>query len=79
MGSPSPRSVATMTGGETTGMTGRVSVPIPAAGAGEIILEIRGGSEAFTAYTLGDEELAKNARAVVVEQTGPRTVLVTGY
>jgi hypothetical protein len=63
---------------DTTGMTGRVSVPIPADGAGEIILEIRGGSEAFTAYTQGGEALTKNARAVVVEQTGPRTVFVSG-
>jgi hypothetical protein len=64
---------------ETTGKTGRVSIPIRADGPGEIILRIRGGSEAFTAYTQGDEILDKNARAVVVEQTGPRTVLVTGY
>ena len=66
---------------DTTGMVGRVSVPIPRDGPGEIILSIRGGSEAFTAYTQGDETLNKNSRAVVVEQTGPRTVLVTaaGY
>lgn len=62
---------------DTTGMVGRVSVPIPTDGAGEVILSIRGGSEAFTAYTQGGEALEKNARAVVVEQTGPRTVLVT--
>jgi len=66
---------------DLTGMVGRVSVPIPTDGPGEIILRIRGGSEAFTAYTEGDESMGKNARAVVVEQTGPRTVLVTaaGY
>ncbi len=66
---------------ELTGMVGRVSVPIPPEGAGEIILKVRGGSEAFTAYTQGNETLTKNAHAVVVEQTGPRTVLVTasGY
>ena len=58
-------------------MIGRVSVPIPAEGAGEVILNIRGGSEAFTAYTQGAEVLEKNDRVVVVEQTGPRTVLVT--
>jgi len=68
-----------MTGGDATGMTGRVSIPIPSDGSGEIIVDIRGGSEAFTAYTQGGEALAKNARAVVVEQTGPRTVLVTGF
>ena len=59
------------------GMTGRISVPVPVDGPGEIILRVRGGSEAFTAYTLGGEALAKNARAAVVEQTGARTVLVT--
>jgi hypothetical protein len=62
---------------QMAGMIGRVSVPIQANGPGEIMIEIRGGSEAFTAYTLGGESLAKNARAAVVEQTGARTVLVT--
>jgi hypothetical protein len=62
---------------DLTGMVGRVSVPIPTNGAGEVILSVRGGSEAFTAYTQGDEPLTKNSRAVVVEQTGPHTVLVT--
>ena len=66
---------------DLTGMVGRVSIPIPTEGSGEVILSVRGGSEAFTAYTQGNEALTKNARAVVVEQTGPRTVLVTaaGY
>lgn len=59
------------------GMTGRISVPVPSDGPGEIIIAVRGGTEAFTAYTFGGEELAKNARAAVVEQTGARTVLVT--
>jgi len=70
-----------MTDEDVTGMVGRISVPIPTDGAGEVILSIRGGSEAFTAYTQGDEALDRNSRAVVVEQTGPRTVLVTavGY
>lgn len=62
-----------------TGMTGRISIPVPKDGSGEIILSVRGGSEAFTAYTLGGEVLPKNARAVVVEQTGARTLLVTGF
>lgn len=64
---------------DPTGLVGRVSVPIPPDGPGEIIVSIRGGSEAFTAYTQGNETLDKNARAVVVEQTGPRTVLVTSW
>ena len=53
---------------ELSGMVGRVSVPIPTDGAGEVILSVRGGSEAFTAYTQGDEALSKNARAVVISQ-----------
>lgn len=66
---------------DLTGMVGRVSIPIPTEGSGEVILSVRGGSEAFTAYTQGNEALNKNARAVVIEQTGPRTILVTaaGY
>ena len=60
------------------GKQGRISVPIPAAGAGQIVISLNGGSEAFTAYCLGGEELALNAPAVVVDQTGPRTVFVTG-
>jgi hypothetical protein len=59
------------------GMIGRISVPVPVGGAGEIIISVRGGSEAFTAYTAGDETLSRNARAAVVEKTGARTVLVT--
>lgn len=68
-----------MTDEDPTGLVGRVSVPIPSDGPGEIIVTIRGGSEAFTAYTRGNESLEKNARAVVVERTGPRTVLVTSW
>ena len=59
------------------GMTGRISVPVPVGGVGEIIISVRGGSQAFTAYTAGGEALPKNARAAVVEKMGARTVLVT--
>jgi hypothetical protein len=59
------------------GKQGRISVAIPAAGAGQIIIFLNGGSEAFTAYCLGGEEIAMNTPAVVVDQSGPRTVFVT--
>lgn len=59
------------------GMMGRISIPVGPDLPGEIILAVRGGSEAFTAYCNGGEELKKNTHAVVVEQTGPRTVMVT--
>jgi hypothetical protein len=60
-----------------TGLTGRITVPVGAKLPGEIMIFIRGGCEAYTAYGSGGEELEKNTHAVVVEQTGSRTVLVT--
>jgi hypothetical protein len=55
-----------------------VSVPISQGVPGEVIIQIRGGSEAFTAYTESEEPLAVNSRVVVVEQLSSRTLLVTG-
>jgi hypothetical protein len=60
------------------GRMGRVSVPISQGVPGEVIIQIRGGSEAFTAYTESEEPLAVNSRVVVVEQLSSRTLLVTG-
>ena len=62
---------------ETVGRVGRVSVPISQGVAGEVIIQIRGGSEAYTAYTQTEEPLAVNTRIVVVEQLSSRTLLVT--
>ncbi len=59
------------------GRMGRVSVTIAPGFPGEVIVPIRGGSEAFTAYTQSEGSLAVNTRVVVVEQLSPRTVLVT--
>jgi hypothetical protein len=63
---------------EAVGKMGRVSVPISKGLPGEVIIQIRGGSEAYTAYTSGEEPLAVNTRVVVVEQLSARTLLVTG-
>jgi hypothetical protein len=57
------------------GSVGRVTVPIEPGRAGEVILPVRGGSEAFAAHA--DEVIAKNARVVVVESLSPRSVIVT--
>jgi hypothetical protein len=57
------------------GTVGFVSVPIPAAGAGEVMLPVRGGTECFAAFA--DEPIAKHARIVVVEGRSPRSVTVT--
>jgi hypothetical protein len=57
------------------GTVGYVSVPIPASGAGEVMLSIRGGTEAFAAFA--DEPIGKHARIVVVETRSSRSVTVT--
>jgi hypothetical protein len=57
------------------GEVGYVSVPIPAGKPGEVILAVRGGSEAFAAWA--DEPIAKAARVVVVDERSARSVTVT--
>ena len=44
------------------------------AGPGEVVVKIRGGSEAFLAWS--DEPLAKGVAVVVIESHGARTVAV---
>jgi membrane protein implicated in regulation of membrane protease activity len=57
------------------GKTGRVTVSIPRNGPGEVLLPVRGGSEAFAA--LSDEPIPRHSRVVVVEVLSARSVLVT--
>jgi hypothetical protein len=45
-----------------------------AAGPGEVVLKIRGGSETYLAWS--QEPLAKGAAVVVIESHGARTVAV---
>jgi membrane protein implicated in regulation of membrane protease activity len=60
---------------EMIGKVGRVTLAITPDHAGEVVLAIRGGTEAFAA--LSDEQVAKNTRVVVVECLSGRTVSVT--
>jgi membrane-bound ClpP family serine protease len=61
---------------ELIGQIGYVTVPIPAdGGPGEVMVTIRGGTEAFAAWS--DEPIAKHARVVVVENRSARSVTVT--
>jgi membrane protein implicated in regulation of membrane protease activity len=60
---------------ELVGTIGRVTLSIPSNRAGEVVLPVRGGTEAFSA--LCDEPVAKNTRVVVVECLSGRTVMVT--
>ncbi len=65
-------------GGVNTGLTGQVgyvTIPIPADGPGEVMLSVRGGTEAFAAWS--DQPIAKYARVVVVEDRSARSVTVT--
>jgi len=57
------------------GLVGQLTVSIPAGGPGEVVLPIRGGSEAFAAWA--DEPLAKYTVVVVVDERSPRSVTVT--
>jgi hypothetical protein len=58
------------------GLIGYVSVPIPDdGGPGEVMLSVRGGTEAFAAYA--DEPIKKHVRVAVVEVRSARSVTVT--
>ena len=59
------------------GTVGRVTVPIDSDAPGEVILPVRGGSEAFAAWS--DEPIAKHQKVVVVECLSNRSVTVTPY
>ncbi|MFC6599832.1 hypothetical protein [Kitasatospora paranensis] len=56
------------------GAVGKVTVPIPADGPGEVLVALRGGSEAFAAWCAGP--VAVNTRVVVVDTFSARSVLV---
>ncbi len=59
------------------GVTGRVTVPIPANGPGEVLLPVRGGTEAFAAWA--DEPINKNTQVLVIDCMSARSVIVTPY
>jgi hypothetical protein len=57
------------------GKLGRVTVSIPRNGPGEVLLPVRGGSEAYAAWS--DEPIPRHSRVLVVETISARSVLVT--
>jgi hypothetical protein len=60
------------------GKVGRVIARIPGTErAGEIVVPIRGGTEAFLAYA--DEEIRSGASVLVIASRGGRSVDVTWY
>jgi hypothetical protein len=59
------------------GKVGRVTGTIGPGQIGEVMVPIRGGSEAFHAYASDAEEtMTTGSRIVVVEYYPPRTVVV---
>jgi len=60
------------------GRVGRVTGTIGPRRLGEVMVPIRGGSEAFHAYSTDPEETIRlGTRVVVVEYFPPRTVVVS--
>jgi hypothetical protein len=60
------------------GKVGRVTGTIGPGRLGEVMVPVRGGSEAFHAYSADDDEtIAVGKRVVVVEYFPPRTIVVT--
>ena len=59
------------------GVVGRVTVSIPPAGPGEVLLPVRGGTEAFAAWS--DEPIPRHRRVVVVDALSARSVLVMPF
>ncbi|MEZ0094377.1 hypothetical protein [Streptacidiphilus sp. EB129] len=56
------------------GMIGQVTVSIPSGGLGEVLLPLRGGTEAFAAWA--DQPIARRTRVLVVECPSARSVIV---
>ncbi|MCM2412769.1 MULTISPECIES: hypothetical protein [unclassified Streptomyces] len=56
------------------GATGRVTVPIPPDGPGEVLVAVRGGSESYTAWS--SSPIGRDVRVVVVDSVSARTVVV---
>jgi len=63
---------------EMIGLVGRVTGVISPGHLGEVMIAVRGGSEAFHAYSADPElTIGKGTRVVVVEYFPPRTVVVS--
>jgi hypothetical protein len=61
---------------DLVGLIGQLTVSVPEdGGPGEVVLPIRGGTEAFTAYA--DEPIPKHTVVVVVDKRSTRSVTVT--
>ena len=63
---------------EVIGKIGRLTGQMDPGRMGEVMIPIRGGSEAFYAYAADPEEsIPRGTRVVVIEHEPPRTVVVS--
>jgi hypothetical protein len=67
-------------GGDVVGKVARVTGSIAPGRIGEVMIAVRGGSEAFHAYSADPAQtIARGTRVLVVEYFPPRTVVVSPY
>ena len=65
---------------EVIGKVARVTGTIEPGEMGEVMVPVRGGSEAYYAYASDPSEtIPKGTRVVVIEHDPPRTVVVSPY
>jgi len=63
---------------QVVGKMGRVTATISPGHLGEVMISVRGGTEAFNAYGhTPDDHIVRGTRVVVVEYLPPRTVVVS--
>jgi hypothetical protein len=68
---------AKRSGEDLVGIIGRVTLAIPEGRPGEVLLPVRGGTEAFAAWS--DEAIPKGLHVIVVECRSARSVFVTPF
>jgi membrane protein implicated in regulation of membrane protease activity len=61
---------------QVLGKIGRVTAALVPGKIGEVMIAVRGGSEAFLARSDGDNVIPAGSRVVVVEYHPPRSVVV---
>lgn len=64
---------------QVIGKVARVTGTVGPGRLGEVMVSVRGGTEAFNAYAAEDEsqDIAPGTRVVVVDYLPPRTVVVS--
>jgi hypothetical protein len=65
---------------QVIGKVGRLVGAIKPGRMGEVMIPIRGGSEAFYAFASDpEEEIPEGTRVIVLDHEPPRTVVVSRY